>query len=95
MEITDEEYAAATALGEEIHRKGHAIAARYDREARSAASRSAPTQGKSCSASIPRSTAARRRRPNWPARASTSGPRRCWTERPGEGGRASIGSFKG
>lgn len=34
MEITDEEYAAAAALGEETHRRGHAIAARYDREAR-------------------------------------------------------------
>lgn len=34
MEITDEELRAAEARGEEIHRKGHAVAARYDREAR-------------------------------------------------------------
>jgi hypothetical protein len=34
MEITDEEYAAAAARGAEIHRQGHAIAARYDREAK-------------------------------------------------------------
>ena len=34
MEITDEEYAAAAARGAEIHRSGHAVAARYDREAR-------------------------------------------------------------
>ncbi len=34
MEITDEEYAAAAARGEETRRKGHAVAARYDRNAR-------------------------------------------------------------